>query len=96
MDRRSLLKMFGVAAAAATVIVPTMANAMPTAPRPGGPATPAPAVATDADLEAVQPEKTYWGWRRRRFYRRRFYGPRFHRRRYFFRPRRFYRRRFFY
>lgn len=91
MDRRSLLTMFGVAAAAATVLAPTLGDAMPVAPQPG--ASPLPtgnsAVATDADLAAAKPEKTYWVWRRHRRWRRHYW----HRRRFFFRRRHFRHRR---
>lgn len=96
MDRRSLLKMFGVAAAAAAVFHPASGDAMPVAPKLE--ANPHPidsGVATDADMEAAKPESVYWRWRRRRYWRRRY-------RRFYWRPRRrywrrrFYRRRYWY
>ena len=100
MDRRSFL--FGLAGAfAASAIVggSGAAQALPLTPRPDlppDPVAPAPAVATEADLEAAKAQEAYWvvvRRRRRRYYyrRRRYY---YRRRRYYYRRRRYRRRRY--
>jgi len=90
VDRRSFLGLFGGLAATAVLLKSSAAEAMPAAKLSDlPPPAPEPAVATDADVEAVKPEKAYW--RRRRYYRRR----RYWRRRYYYRPRYYYRRRYY-
>ena len=88
MDRRSLLKMFGVAAAAAAVFHPVGGDALPVVPQGGlAPVTTDNGIATDAEIEGAVPEKAYWVYRRRFYRRRRFY----------YRPRyRYFRRRYIY
>ncbi|HMN71640.1 MAG TPA: hypothetical protein PKA55_07200 [Rhodoblastus sp.] len=93
MDRRSFLGLFGGLAAAVVLLETSPSEAMPAAkPSDVAPAAPEPAVATDADMESVKPEKAYW--RRRRVYRR-YYRRRYWRRRYYYRPRYYYRRRYY-
>src|SRR3982750_2038673 len=86
MDRRRfLLGLAGAFAAAG----PQQAEALPLQPPDLPPEPkPAPAVATEADLEAAKAEEAYWvvyrrRWRRRRW-RRRYW------RRFYYRPRRRY------
>ena len=88
VDRRSFLGLFGGLAAAVALLKTSPSDAMPMAkPTDVAPAAPEPAVATDADMEAVKTENVYWRrrrWRRRRFrvyrryYRRRYWRPRYY------------------
>jgi len=93
MERRAFMKFFVAGAAAVLAAGPSLALTsvapldVPRAPEPA----PEAAVATEADLERAQVEKTYWYYRRRvwrprwrRRYYRRYYRPRFRRRRYYY------------
>ena len=86
MDRRRfLLGLAGAfAATALTAAGSRVAEALPLQPLPDLPPEPqpAPAVATEADLEAAKAQEGYWvvvrrrrwrPWRRRRYWRRRYY-----------------------
>ncbi len=99
MERREFLKLAVGFAAAAGAVAATAATAqaapmMPPAKDLAGAAKdqPAvePAIATQDDVDAMQPEQVRWGWRRRRW-RRYYWRPRYWRRRYrrrYWRPRR--------
>lgn len=97
MERREFLKLALGFTAAAGVIAVTAATAQaaPMLPQatnmvpPAGPKdAPAaePAIATQDDIDSMQPEQVQWGWRRRRYWRRRYWRPgvrrRYWRRRY--------------
>ncbi|PWB82748.1 MAG: hypothetical protein C3F11_10265 [Methylocystaceae bacterium] len=105
MQRRAFLKFIfagaGAAAAVAASTTPSLAltTLAPLEPPTGTPhAAPESAVATQEDMERVEIEKSYWGyrrryWRPRRHYWRRHYYPVYRRR--YWRPR-YYRRRYYY
>ena len=104
MDRRRFLLGLAGAFAATTLIAAgsRTAEALPLQPPPDLPpkSKPAPAVATQADLESAKAEEAYWVYYRRRPRRR---WRRYRRWRYYYRPyrvrrrwRRRYRRVYFY
>lgn len=104
MERREFLKLaLGFTAAAGAIVTTASAQAAPMLPPardlasvPKGQSAVEPAIATQDDVDAMQPEQVRWGWRRRRwrryhwrprYWRRRYWRPRVWRRRYW-RPRR--------